>query len=336
MGGGFFYNKGHMWKKYLVPCLIVSAFGLGAFSVWVLPQKSTSRLDRQACNDKFPFLSHSVNCQTIDDKADQIENLHSEVTNIIAEGKAAHHIVRASVFFRDLDSKRWFGVNDTDKFYPASLIKLPIAVLYYKIAELEPGVFDRQIQIPADTPDNSDQHYPPVEPLQPGKTYTVREMIRHMIVYSDNAPFKLLADAGSVLRDKVLSDLGIYEPPAGEGEGAWSVTTRVYGGIFRALYNASYLNIAYSNELLEMLSQTTFTRGIVAGVPREVRVAHKFGEAEGVSADGQVVTHVLNDCGIVYKPNDPFILCIMTEGSNYDDMEKTIQKIATSSYQAIE
>lgn len=325
-----------MWKKYIIPITIILAFGLGILAAWMLPHKSSNRLAHDVCSQKFPFLSRGVDCEKLDDKADQIENLHNDVTNIINQEKKESHIVRASVFYRDLDSKRWFGVNDTDKFYPASLIKLPISILYYKIAELEPSVFDRQIQIPSDTPDNTDQHYPPTDPLLPGHTYSIREMIRHMMVYSDNAPFKLLADAGSVLRDKVLGDLGIYEPLAGEGEGAWSVTTRVYGSIFRALYNASYLNIEYSNELLEMLSNTTFTKGIVAGVPKGVKVSHKFGEAEGVNAEGQVVTHILNDCGIVYKPNDPFILCIMTEGTNYDDMEKVIQKISTASYQAIQ
>jgi beta-lactamase class A len=232
--------------------------------------------------------------------------------------------------------RRWFGVNDIDKFYPASLIKLPIAVMYYKIAELEPEIFDKKLQIPADAGDNSDQHYPPADPMVPGQYYTVREMIRHMLVYSDNAPFTPLADSAGLFREKVLSDLNIYEPPAGEGEGAWSVTARNYGNIFRMLYNASYLNIDYANEMLGILSESTFKKGIVAGVPDGVKVAHKFGEAAGTDQDGKVLSLVLNDCGIIYKPNAPYILCTMTEGTDYPQMEKVIQKIAKASYDALE
>ncbi len=325
-----------MWKKYTQYILLPIVFSLGVFSYWVVNQPSEARLRKQECKKQYTLLSGDINCDTIDGKADQVESLHREITRLIEQEKADHHIVRASVFYRDLDSKRWFGVNDTDTFYPASLIKLPIAVTYYKIAELEPDIFKKQLQIAPDTPDNSDQNYPPAEPMEPGKYYTVQEMIRHMLVFSDNAPFTPLAEASGLFRDKVLSDLGIYQPPVGEGEGAWTVSARVYASIFRMLFNGSYLNIDYSQELLQTLSQSTFTKGLVAGVPQGVIVSHKFGEAVGTDKDGNTLTHILNDCGIIYKPKDPFILCVMTEGNVYSDMEKVIEKVAKTSYDRVE
>ena len=78
-------------------------------------------------------------------------------------------------------------------------------------------------------------------------------------------------------------------------------------------------------KVLDLLSQSTFIQGIVAGVPEGVKVAHKFGEAEGVDKEGKVVTHILNDCGIVYKPESPYILCIMIEGEDYSQMEKVFK-----------
>lgn len=316
------------YSKYLS---FFGVFLVGGLLVWIFVHPLA--IHKQACSERYPFVSGEIDCETIDEKANRIESLHSDMTGFIDGEKRNGHILRASVFFRDLNTRRWFGINDIDKFYPASLIKLPIAVMYYKIAELDPSIFDKQLQIPADVGDNSDQHYPPTDPLVPGKVYPIGEMLRHMLVYSDNAPFSLLADAaGQALRDKVLSDLNIYEPPTGTGEGAWSVTARSYGNIFRMLYNASYLNEEYANRMLETLSQSTFTKGIVAGVPSGVKVAHKFGEAVGVDQDNTEHSRILNDCGIVYKLGAPFILCVMTEGQDYSQMEKVIQHITEKSY----
>ena len=161
-------------------------------------------------------------------------------------------------------------------------------------------------------------------------------MLKHMLVYSDNAPFSVLTDTASNYSIQVLTDLGVTVPPAGSPDGDWKVTPRGFAAIFRMLYNASYLNTKYSNQVLGLLSQSTFTKGIVSGVPGGIKVAHKFGEATGMNADGTVHSYVLNDCGIVYKPNNPFIVCVMTEGNDFSQQEKVIQEITQSAYNAFQ
>ncbi len=321
------FNMAQGMKKWI---FLGTVFGLGAVMAWwLLP---ASKIVKQDCSKEYPFISSDIDCQSIDEKANQVEGLHKTITQVVESEKGQHHIIRASVFYRDLNTRRWFGVNDLDKFYPASLIKLPIAIMYYKVAELEPYIFDNTLQIPADMGDNSDQHYPPADPLLAGQTYSIREMIRHMLIYSDNAPFSALYDGGKLFRDKILSDLGIYSPPTGQSQEMWNVTARSYANIFRMLYNASYVNITSANEILSLLSQSTFKNGIVAGVPGSVKVSHKFGEAEGTLADGTVQSRILNDCGIVYKPDAPYILCLMLEGQDYGDMEKVMQRISHEAY----
>ncbi len=207
--------------------------------------------------------------------------------------------------------------------------------MYYKVAELEPYILDKKIVLPSETDDNSDQHYPPADPLLPGEEYPLRELVRHMLVYSDNAPFSVLYEGGKLFRDKILSDLGILSPPTDQAQEVWNVSARSYANIFRILYNASYLNVQSSNEVLDLLSQSTFKKGIVAGVPKGVTVSHKFGEAAGTLEDGTVQSLILNDCGIVYKPEEPFILCVMLEGHEYSQMEKVIERVTQSSYDTL-
>lgn len=319
-----------MWMKYSKYLFLSGAFFVGGFLVWAFFY--FSQPVKQGCSKDYPFISREIDCQSIDEKASQVEGLRKNITQIINDEKSQGHIIRTSVFYRDLNTRRWFGANDIDKFYPASLIKLPVSIMYYKVAELEPYIFDKELQIPAEEGDNSDQHYPPADPLLAGKTYTIKEMIRHMLIYSDNAPFSVLYDGGKLFRDKILSDLGVYEPPTGQSQEVWNVTARSYANIFRMLYNASYVSVQSANEILDTLSQSTFKNGIVAGVPENVKVAHKFGEAEGIQSDGTVQSRILNDCGIVYKPDAPYILCLMTEGQDYTQMEKVMERISKDAY----
>ncbi|MEI7891197.1 MAG: serine hydrolase [bacterium] len=291
----------------------------------------------QECSKNYPFVSHEIDCQKIDDVVNRVDDLHSNVGKIIEDEKNKKHIIRASVFYRDLNTKQWFGIDDSIGYYPASLIKLPIALVYFKIAQLQPGILDKQIVISQDATnqDDSDQHYPPAEKLVAGNAYSVRELIRRMLVYSDNVPFGPLSDGVSDYSERVLTDLGVYVPLEKEKQGTWNVTTKSYANIFRMLFNASYLDLDHANEVLEMLSKSTFTKGIVAGVPEGVKVAHKFGEATAMKDESTVSSLVLNDCGIIYKPKHPFVLCIMTEGNDFSQQEKVIQEIARSAYDAL-
>ena len=313
---------------------VMLAFMGGAISVWwFMPFKSPVK---QSCSADYPFVSSEIDCGTIDTTINQVENLKGDMSRYVDEEKRSGHITRASIFYRDLNTRRWFGIDDIAKFYPASLIKLPISIMYYKVAELDPTILEQPLEISAEAAGAGDAtvYYAPTQTLQAGVAHPVKDMIRSMLVYSDNTPFSTLLDAGQIFRNRVLSDLNIYDPPTESGVEAWNITARSYANIFRILYNASYLNVRSSNEILEMLSQSTFTKGITAGVPSGIKVAQKFGEANELK-DGEEF-HILNNCGIVYKPDNPYIICVLVEGKDFAHMERIIQRIAELSYHALE
>src|SRR6185436_5295057 len=91
-------------------------------------------------------------------------------------------------------------------------------------------------------------------------------------------------------------------------------TPQNYSHLFRALYNGTYLSHDASEKALELLSRTKFSDGIVAGVPKETTVSHKFGERT-LSLNTSSINE-LHDCGIVYYPGHPYFLCIMTKGTS--------------------
>lgn len=331
-----------MLEKYRGFLFLGAMFLLGGTVVWfAFPQeiaqvqKSTSE---SSCADKYPLISPEIDCQTTDIMADQIEALRVATLDIVQKEIKQQHIKRGSVFFRDLKTKRWFGIDHQAEYYPGSLVKLPLAMGFYKMAELRPDVLQQPLTIPKDdtATENTDQHYPPQDPLQSGSSYMVGEMIRHMLVYSDNAPFEPLMNYGAAFIEKAFNDLGVNEVRQGDEIVGWTSSVSTYAGSLRSLYNASYLQSESSNAILDLLSQSTFNKGIVAGLPQGIKVAHKFGEGTGTDEQGKLITYTLNDCGIIYKPEQPFILCIMTEGQDFIKMESVIQSIARATYNGIE
>lgn len=287
------------------------------------------------CPQKYSFLSPDLNCT--EDPQSETLVLKETVENLINEEIDEKRAQKISVFYRDLNNRQWFGVGENENFAPGSLLKLPLAVAYYKLAEIDPNSLEKSYRY--SPPNNQGDTYymqsikPPKE-LEPGAVYSVSEFIRRMIQYSDNEPVVLLGGMiDQAFLGKVFVDLGIYFPNSAELEQDF-VSVKTYGAILRSLYNASYLNQFFSNQLLEMMSGSTFRSGIVTGVPEGVKVANKFGERVVTDiASNKINLFELHDCGIIYEPKRPYILCIMTKGTDYEKLSGVIAKISQSIYE---
>ena len=176
------------------------------------------------------------------------------------------------------------------------------------------------------------QAIPPSHAIKAGESYTIEQLIEYMIKYSDNNAKQILlrmADPASLL--EVTSDLGIPTPKAGED---YVISPKMYSLFFRVLYNATYLNRAFSERAVNLLLQADFADGLVAGVPIGTEVAHKFGEAS--TTIDTVTGFELHDCGVVYLPNHPYFLCVMTKGISVSDLEETIRSISQRTYSVVQ
>lgn len=246
-------------------------------------------------------------------------------------------LVSASVNFRDIEESDGFTINPDTTYDPASLTKVPLAMAYFDLAEQDPSVLSQQIVYSGENDLDADEQIKSSVQLSPGQSYSVEELIEHMIKYSDNNAEQLLADhLASIGQLAVLQDLfanlGIKINP----DNPDYMTARSYSVFLRVLYNATYLDRADSEHLLKLLSQTDFAGGISAGLPQGTLVAQKFGDARVPDSSGQIVGAELQNCGIVYYPSHPYILCIMTKGADIGDLKQTIATISQEVYQYIE
>ena len=256
--------------------------------------------------------------------------LAAKIQDAIAEAKKSGSISDVSLYFRDL-AGHWIGINDTVNYAPASLLKVPIMIAYFKAAESDPSILSKKIYYDGSFDGNTIEtiHQPGI--ITPG-SHSVRDLIRAMIVSSDNNATQLLQDnIGNQTLAETYTDLGL-SVPVREDAIAASISAKQYSYFFRVLYNATYLSPEYSEEALEILSASSLHGGIAAGIPGGVSIAEKFGERTVETPHGAVVERQLHDCGIIYAPKHPYFLCIMTRGTGPDfsalsNAIRTISKI---------
>lgn len=323
------------------PFLMMGAFSLGFFvlgyaSFFLLDKISVenalkeNRLERQKSTGyKFtsPLLDCSYDGGPFAIKSDNMKDKIEEVINgKIRNGKVKH----VSAYFRDLNNGPTMEINAGEKFTPASLLKVPLMIAYLKKAETKPEILKEKIIYNVRQNGNDiGQNIKPDESLEIGKEYEVEELIKRMIIYSDNSAANLIL--GKMENDflaSVYTDLKIEIPGSQKTENY--MTVKEYAAFFRILYNASYLNRTMSEKALAFLSESKYNDGLRAGVPSNVPLAHKFGERVFEDASQ------LHDCGIIYHDTSPYILCLMTRGNDFKDLASVIKDISKNVYEEVE
>jgi beta-lactamase class A len=302
------------------------------------------------CNAKYILVNADLLCSGRKEVLDktQYTDLRYRLQEYIESEKKTGMVSDVAVYFRDLHQGPVLGINETADFAPASLLKLPLAMLYEMEEEKNEGFLESSPPLgytmrgDERSPEerrahpsamNMNQAYPPPEEIQPGERYTIDDLLFRMLAYSDNKAFTLLSDHIIKTRGEdafigVYQDLGVLARSQGQTD---FVSVRSYASLFRLLYNASFVNAEYSEKLLEYMSKSTFTQGLVAGVPEGVPVSHKFGE-RGVPGSGEVQLH---DCGIVYFPENPYVLCVLTRGQSMPELAMTISHISQEVYEEV-
>lgn len=347
------YNDG--WKKllYVIPTLAVSV-GIGIY------------IDRvsfaEVCDKNYAFINKEFWCEkqhTIE-KTEYIV-LKNKISSYLDDRIKTGRLSRAGIYFRDLEEGPWFGINEKMSFVPASLLKLPLLITYLRIGENTPDVVGRKIsffwkeesrktpffeplrrvhEIGFSREETLSQKpfFKPSQTIRENTPYSIEELLFAMIAFSDNMAYQSLynyLEYEYPREDLVLEtyrDVGIIDP---QSELEQALSPRSYASLFRILYNISYLSKPFSEKALSMLSASDFDGGLVAGVPEGIPIAHKFGERSLSQAEGGGLKE-LHDCGIVYYPKNPYLICIMTKGGNFSELREVIQTVSKMVYEEVD
>ncbi len=269
-----------------------------------------------------PLLACNIDSAT---PSTEFDGLKNNLDDAINRAKASGDISRASIYVRSLANGSWTAVNGDDQFRPASLMKIVTLMVYMEGADSDPGVLSQTLAVQEYASDN-EQNILPEQTAIAGKTYTVEELLRLMIVYSDNnASRTLIANINPGVLNKTLQDLEI---PQYADNANYTISPRLYSRFLRILYNSTLISEQNSERSLEWLSQSAYKDALVAGVDPSDIVAHKFGESSATNTDGST-TYQHHDCGIVYDTS-PYVICVMTEGKDLSTLAKTIASLTTT------
>ena len=253
--------------------------------------------------------------------------LKGKINSYIESLKRDHKLINASVYLRYYSHGTMMSINPNEIYSPGSMFKVVNLMIYLKWSEQNPGLLDKKIvyntpsyPIPVQT-FNSKQ-------IETGKEYTIKDLLKYMVVYSDNkATTWLVANMGNKLYFKMMNDMQISMKHTKQGLPLMSVSQ--YSQIMRLMYRSTYLSNDNSEFALSLLNQSDFSLGLLKDLPGNINVAHKFGEA------GTKHQPELHESGIVYMDYGPYLITIMTKGYKIDDLPTVISTISKMVYDDI-
>lgn len=214
-----------------------------------------------------------------------------------------------------LDTGEKYGVSSGSNFQGASLLKLPLMILMYKMSEAGSLNLDtKYILKDSDKIKGSGVLYT----AKSGTVYTYRELAEYMGKDSDRTAYKVIKEViGDNNLQTFIKSIGMNSTNINTGD----TTPSDMAGLLQKLWNGDLVNQGDRNEILGYLTNTIYENWIAAGVPKNVRVAHKFGQDEAVMADGGIV-----------ETDHPYILVIMGNGITQHDADTLFPKVSKDVY----
>jgi beta-lactamase class A len=238
--------------------------------------------------------------------------------------------LNVSVYVLNMRDSASFGINSSKGFEPASLNKLPVAILILEKVEQGELNLDRFLPIKEEDKDSkSGTLYNTT-----AKVMTVRDLLHHMLSESDNTAFRVLEEQ-ITLED--LQKLSVYLnyytqninyiPPIVNN--SYEITPKSTSNLFMSLYLSSILTPEDSELILKYLSDSTFNINKYAGLPDDVIVAQKYGTYYVGSKND------FHDCGIMYIMDSRIFYCVMTQGMDEEKAPVVIGNIVNKIYDYI-
>lgn len=219
-----------------------------------------------------------------------------------------------AIYFEYLPTGANITVNNDARIWPASLIKIPVAMAAVKKVEKGEWKKDQLITL---LEEDKNRAFGELYKTPTGTAFPLNRILHESLVNSDNtAHFMLLRSLSVDELEDVYKHVGLEDVlneirhlPA-EQQGDNRITAKRYTVFFRSLYNATYLNPEYSEWFLELLKNAP-KQLLSQGMPEDTLFVHKTGIRTGEK--------VWADAGIVYVPGRPYLVTVMvqqkTEGS---------------------
>ncbi len=280
----------------------------------VVPSTAYINSQTKALIQKYPYISKRVLNESENDLLLRFVDLRTQLRSAVAP-----YGDNFAFYFEYLPTGTSIGVNERNEFNPASLGKVPLAMAFFLNKEQGEVNLDTKVKIKPEYIDNKSGS---LWQKGAGTEISFNDAITIMLEESDNTAARLLAD---YVTDKDFDDVykGLDLPYPEENSGM--ITAKGFSSILKSLYFASVLNKDNSEKILSLLTKSSFNDKLAAGIGDKIAVAHKIGFWEN---------GLYSDCGIVYVPQRPYLLCMFSK-TDEATARTRMQQISKIVYQYI-
>lgn len=306
-----------MGKAAKIGLVVVVIGVLAPFVWWKLDNDSG---ESSQTNNDYPLLSQRIFTDNPNQVILNFSTLRQDLRNYFEEND-----LRGTLYFEYLPTGTSVRAGSEDQEVIASLIKVPAAMELYKAYEL--GLLDINATV-AIKEDWIDKNFGNLHEKGAGYELTIREAAEIMLKESDNtALYAVVSQTEGLLSptDSVIDALDMDFSL--DSERVLRMNARSYSSILKCLYFSCYISYEHSQDILQMLTQTTFTTRLPAGIDdKDIKIAHKYGTYQNA---------VQNDCGIIYLPGKHYLLCMMIEGVNNGTTNSYFREVSEIVYKFV-
>lgn len=283
-------------RKLLLSVLFVSIIAnVVLFVLWQNVLKNENHFAQ--LQEKYPYLSKRILMEFPQDILINFLPLRKKIKETTRSyGKSF------AVYFEYLPTGTSIGINEKDEFIAASLFKLPVVMAYYRHKEQAHNDADPTIKLKKDM---LDKRFGDLWQKGEGYEINLKDAVRTTLEKSDNTAARALVPQ---IAQEDFADVyqGLDIDLKVKDQGAL-LSAKQYASILKALFYSAVLTKDHSQEILSYMTQTDFHDKLPAGIPDNVSVAHKIGVVELENYEAYL------DCGIVYLPRRPYVLCMISQ-----------------------
>ena len=259
-------------------------------------------------NDVFSYVDPSRRLVEQKDLIVNIQPLRDSLNSVYANNSSV------SIYFEYLATGANISVNKDAEFYPASLLKVPVAVAIAKKIERGEWKWTNELVL---LEGDRDKLFGTLYQEPTNSAHTIEDLVRRSLVESDNtAHFILLRNLETREVEDVYEHIGLKGFFDTDGR----ISAKRYSTIFRMLYTSSYLSPENSQKLLALMTESAFDDFIEGGLPESTFFSHKIGVA--------VDKGVFVDSGIVYAGSRSYILTVMVETGDELKAQRVMKDIS--------
>ena len=277
---------------------------LGAALIWVMALKSPSSPSLPDAN--LDLLSKRVVLDPDYERSFSVVNLRP-MRETFEEYIRVNNL-NMSIYVENLRNGANMGIREKEGYTPASLNKLPLAILIMRKIENGELSLDTPLKIQENdrTDTSGDLYKDPVTELP------LSAVLEKLLRESDNTAMNVLLHYVSsediqFMLDYYGLDLTLDFVQI-EKNYSNLLSPKIMATLFLSLYSSTILEPKNSQYLLSLMEHTTFPIEDLAQLHPGTRVVHKFGERD---IEGAPIFH---DCGIIYDEESRLFYCIMTSG----------------------